>query len=142
MLCICATKYWGLFLFNINNFQLTAPILSFLHLFQSNCTNFRPTAIISSSLHLFQATRNYFLQYVPISGQLVVFHANCTFFELIASTSSKLKLFRLHLQVVNCADFIQLYEINYLEQIAIIYSKPQLFGAIYTISSQLYQFHA
>ena len=67
-------------------------------------------------------------------------------FELIASTPSKLKfkLFRLHLQVVNCADFIQLYQINYVywEQIAIIYSKPQLFGAIYTIASQLYQFHA
>jgi len=43
MLCICASKYWGLFLF-----KLTAPILSFLNLFQSNCTNFRPTAIISS----------------------------------------------------------------------------------------------
>ena len=51
-------------------------------------------------------------------------------------------LFRLHLQVVNCADFIQLHQINYWEQIAIIYSKPQLFGAIYTIASQLYQFHA
>ena len=82
------------------------------------------------------------MQHAPLSGQLVVFHANCTFFELIASTPSKLKLFRLHLQVVNCADFIQLYQINYWEQIAIIYSKPQLFGAIYTIASQLYQYHA
>ena len=71
-----------------------------------------------------------------------MFHVNFTFFEIIASTSSKLELFRLHLQVVNCADFIQLYQINYLKQIAIIYSKPQLFGAIYTIASQLYQFHA
>ena len=73
--------------------------------------------------------------------QLHLFYVNCTFFELIASTPSKLKHFRLHLQVVNCAHFIQLYQINYLEQIAIIYSKPQLFGAIYTIANQLLQYH-
>ena len=84
-----------------------------------------PTMSSQSShprVNLFQATRNYFLQHALLSGQLLVFHVNCTFFELIAiaSTSSKQKLFQLHLQVVNCANFIQLYQINYLEQIAII----------------------